>query len=318
MTEDQPNIYVKTPWGPMRSLLAPEHLQAMARQIDEKYPTAPAPEDLVPPEFVPTYKVLLLSQIFLRKFFGEAWVSRWALPTTSPPKGDYLRRDITALNEFHMHLMRVKSLGEMIFNLQRVSGLDEVLERLRGGDVESAIAELEAGMMLQMAGVAFRYVKRIQQTGFDYDIELFHPNGVLCCVEAKCRIEAANFNLRAVGKRLREATNQLPQLRPGILMIKIPQGWTTEPGFYDKFENMVRGFLNETKRIVLVHGFTVSSAVVNDRLVIRPLGRDYVNKKHRFDPRINWILFRFPLAPMEHCWINFFSLFPEVKRLRGP
>ena len=115
--------------------------------------------------------------------------------------------------------LRLGDLAEVLFNLQNVPGFDECVERLKAGDIEATLAELDLGRFLYLHSVSFRYVVPISKKGSDYDVEITYPNGVTACADAKCKVEG-EFNARTIENSLETARKQLPKDRPGIVFVK--------------------------------------------------------------------------------------------------
>jgi hypothetical protein len=174
-----------------------------------------------------------LSLSLLGAFFGQEWLDRNLL--ASAPSPDFLRRNPESLDDAHAHFSRVIFLAEGIFNLQRVSGLENVLDQLRANDLESAYAELDVGKVLSVYGLAFRFVKPQKVRTKDYDVELFHHNGQLCCADTKCKAETTDSRGETIMRTLKHGRGQLPKDKPGIILMKVPQRWIESPDFEPQF-----------------------------------------------------------------------------------
>jgi hypothetical protein len=74
-------------------------------------------------------------------------------------------------------------------------------------------------------------VKPTGVTGTDYDVDIIYPNGLHVCGDAKCKVEGTDFNVKSIGYSLSKARKQLPDDRPGIVFVKIPPRWYSEPNF---------------------------------------------------------------------------------------
>jgi hypothetical protein len=120
--------------------------------------------------------------------------------------------------------------AEMLFNLQSVSGFDTCLRQLASGQLESALAELQLGMMLYQAHHKFRYIDPNAISGKTFDLEIDFPNGATSGAEIKCKEDATELSIETVRNSLGEARSQLPAGGEGIVFVKVPQSWASANG----------------------------------------------------------------------------------------
>jgi hypothetical protein len=154
------------------------------------------------------------------------------------------RREIT--------LYRLIDLAEILINLQDVRGFNGCLKKLRGGDIEGTYAELDLGRLLYAYKVPFSYVTTTRVKRADYDVEIKFPDGIIACTEAKCKVESTDFNARKVFDSLEYARSQLPDNRPGIVFVKVPQHWLNQPNFRPLLQEAAANFLQDSHNIVSI------------------------------------------------------------------
>ena len=193
------------------------------------------------------------------------------------------------------HTQRVLQLADTLFNLQHVEGLDQRLDMLFHGQIESTMAELDFGMFLGMQGFEFRFVSTSGVTGNDYDVELIYPDGRIACAESKCKLDGSEFSEKGLLSTLKKARLQMPRDRPGILFVKIPQEWvdrqTGEIGLSGNLDKILEEFFRTTERIVLVALYSRMTTELPKGTAINHVCRQFANRMTRFDHANTWGLF---------------------------
>ena len=66
--------------------------------------------------------------------------------------------------------------------------------------------------MLYVNCVKFWFVAPVGQIGWDYDLEVVYPSGIIACLEVKCNLEAQDINVNSVRNALVKAKKQLPDI----------------------------------------------------------------------------------------------------------
>ena len=233
----------------------------------------------------------------LAHFLGEAWLHTYVL--YGCPRQGYLSMNPTmgdcGIGVDKAHTQRVLQLAETLFNLQGVQGLDQRLDLLSGGQIESTMAELDFGMFLRMQGSDFRYVPTSGVKGQDYDVELIYPDGLTACADSKCKLDGSAFSRDGLLSTLKKARKQLPADRPGIAFVKIPQGWvdreTGSLGLGDDVADLLDEFFNSTKRIVLVAFYSRMTTELPEGTAINHVCRQFESRRSRFERTGTWGLF---------------------------
>jgi hypothetical protein len=226
----------------------------------------------------------------LRVFLGMDWLNNYVLD--GAPNKNIFTMDEGDVALVEKTRFQVTDLAEVLFNLQSVSGFYECVDRLKRGDIEGTVAELDLGRMLFIHKVRFRYVVPILKKGADYDVEIEFPNGIVACADAKCKIEGREFSARTLENTLQHARKQLPTDRPGIIFIKHPQEWHDLPDFPEQAQTIATNFLRKTRRIVSVKYYVQPILFTDGFLIHRHGYKEYSNPTTRFGDMINWNLFR--------------------------
>ena len=124
-----------------------------------------------------------LAGIIIRFFLGQEWFDQYIRPEGR--KHTFLTVDEADPRKKDISIYHLLGLAELLVNLQGIDGFDGCIQRLRGGDIEGAHAELDFGRMLSLFKIPFRYIVPQGIAGMDYDIEFFYPNGIRACAEKK-------------------------------------------------------------------------------------------------------------------------------------
>jgi hypothetical protein len=120
--------------------------------------------------------------------------------------------------------MQILTVGESLYNLRGIEGIQNVLDKLQKDSVESVIAELESGRLFFHRGLSFKFVTRSLKKREDFDIHIFNGSNEIFC-ETKCKIESTAFSISSFQNSLHKAKQQLPSNYPAIILIKIPHNW---------------------------------------------------------------------------------------------
>jgi hypothetical protein len=233
----------------------------------------------------------------LAHFLGEAWLRTHVL--YGCPRQGYLSMNPTMVDDDfgvdQAHTQRVLQLAETLFNLQGVQGLDERLDMISSGQIESTMAELDFGMFLRMQGVDFRYVPASGVKGEDYDVELLYPDGLIACADSKCKLDGSAFSRDGLLSTLKKARKQLPANRPGIAFVKVPQEWvdrdTGNLGLGDDVGDLLDEFFRTTERMVLVALYSRMTTELAEGTAISHVCRQFETRRPRFERAGTWGLF---------------------------
>jgi hypothetical protein len=153
-------------------------------------------------------------------------------------------------SEFNIKLQRLLFLGEMLYNLQGIQGIEEVCNKIGNDSVEPLFAELEAGKLLYSSGYKFRYIPRAP-IGKSNDIEVKDGNGVILA-EIKCKVTETQFSDRTISNSLYKACKQLPDDAFNVIFLKIKQEWVDDLDNITSLELTLKDFLLKTNRHLTV------------------------------------------------------------------
>ena len=187
---------------------------------------------------------------------------------------------------------RIMDLAELLYNLQHVPGFHECIARMRDGDIEGTLAELDFGRMLYLHRILFRYVVPSGLKGSDYDVDVIHPTGLALCGDAKCKVEATEFSWKTIDVTLEKARKQLPGNRPGIVFVKLPPKWMELRNFADVCVAVAHDFLRTTRRVVSVKYYTSPITFIDGMLKVQHAFKEVSNPLTDFGQFQDWDIFR--------------------------
>jgi hypothetical protein len=192
-------------------------------------------------------------------------------------------------------------LGELLFNLQHIDGFDDCIERLKAGNVEPCLAELDVARMLYINDHIFWFNRPEGEGGYNFDFMLILSNDAVAAIEAKCNLEIGEVNINSIRNSLAKARKQLPKNVPGIIFVKVPASSASQPGFADQAVKVAQEFLAGTERVVSVK-FYVAPFEYKDGFI----GQTHAffeisNPNNKFDKSANWDLLRNWL-PKQQQW----------------
>jgi hypothetical protein len=177
-----------------------------------------------------------IATLVLKHFLSEEWVLKHVDPDATQPGPLTLTGSPT---DIELAKMRVVELAEAIFNLQKIDGITECINRLRTtNDLEPTIAELHIGKMIYANGWPFVFVR--PRPGRTYDFEIQYGEWKVAA-DAKYKADSPVPDSEGIRKALGRSRSQLPKDGPGIFFVKLPPQWMDHPGWQ---EASVRGALN--------------------------------------------------------------------------
>jgi hypothetical protein len=197
---------------------------------------------------------------------------------------DYLRTAPIGSEDQDRHLGRVIDLGELLFNLQRVPGIEKRLETLQTDTtkIEDTVAELVAVKLLVVNGVPVRFIDPIGQKGFDYDIEFLLSSGEKVCCDVKCKVDSAELNIATIGNALESARKQLPKDGFGFIVVKLPEQWSKQDNVIPILSDAVEKLFRQTQRIVSIIAYADEFAFVDPHFMGRVIvSKEFVNPNSR-------------------------------------
>jgi len=238
-----------------------------------------------------------LSTMILRAFLGDEWFDRYALPNNK--RASFLTADTSDYANLQVSSFRLIDLAETLFNLQHIEGFDDCIQRMRQGDIEGTLAELNFGRLLYMNEIRFRYVQRSGVKGRDYDVEVAYPDGTIACADSKCKVVKTAFSSNTVRNVLHSARGQLPKDRPGIVFVKMPQHWMdlTEFKLIGDLREITTDFLRGTQRVVSIKYYVSTLDFENNGVRHKHGFIELNNPNNKFDPTRNWALFTKEFPP---------------------
>jgi len=165
--------------------------------------------------------------------FGRDWTEKHV--GRSGIECDYFKADKEDHEAMVRYMSRATELGELIYNLHRVSGFDERIESIRTDEktgIESGIAELIAGKFFKIVNVMFQYVVTKTEPGQDTpknpDIEYVTGLTRFESCEVKGNLQSTDLNERSIYNTLKGAKGQLPKGKAGVILLRVPENWLAD------------------------------------------------------------------------------------------
>jgi hypothetical protein len=236
------------------------------------------------------YRSTMLASAIVKYFLGQEWLEK------HQNNGSEFQFDDHSGLEAGVHeiqCMRLIDLGECLYNLQSIVGIEDCLDRMRSSaSPEAALAELHIAKMLYVNGWDFRFIKPKGKRGDNYDFEVKHGGLVLCC-ETKCKISTTEIGSRTITTVLNAGRDQLPADKPGVFFIKLPQKWLDHPGIEAVTTKGVLDFYAQgTKRVVSVIYYVEPVRWLDGRIRQEHRFAELANPRHRFSNNIDWTLLK--------------------------
>jgi hypothetical protein len=118
------------------------------------------------------------------------------------------------------------NLAEMLINLQDIENFQVVLDHLRLDQLESAICELQSGMILKQEGIPFRYIDPLTISGPSPDIELTLSDGTRIGAEITCKSDSTDMTEGTITRGLKHGSSKFAKGDKGMIIMRVPQSWT--------------------------------------------------------------------------------------------
>ena len=199
---------------------------------------------------------------------------------------------------------RLIELAEMLLNLQAIPGFAEPLGKLQTDDAEAAFGALEAAKMLRRSRVRFEFVLPSGVKGYDYDIEAHPENGPAVPIEAKSKLASTTRSEESITSTLKEAKKQLPNGRPGVIMVRVPREWEGDAFLLGQFTRAAEAVLRNSSRVAGIIGFTnVFSAGAGLHGSFHA-AKDMWSKRPEFAAAPSWKLITSDVSDETDSWIR--------------
>lgn len=181
---------------------------------------------------------------------------------------------------------RLISFGQQLYDLQDLPGFDDLVQELRTRDLTGASTELQIAHMLTRNGRPVRFVPRRGVKGHDYD-QIVSYQDFDIPLEVKTKQDETDYSRATVDDSLYGGAEQVPQSGPSLLVVRIPQAWTTNQTFIGEVDQVTREFFEERPHVN-------SIIFLWDEII--PLLGDGFEYHCRFRPALNTA----PAVPIRH------------------
>jgi len=224
------------------------NLRAIVQQLEKNFPDN-ADE---------VFKMFGLAVKVLRHYLGEDWTNEniFSLHRDVSKRNRAGRRyfkteEGVPENQFR-YQHRVILLAELLFNLQEIKGVEQRVESIQTGNLESTFAELECASHIKQAGLNFSFVMTSGVKGQDFDIDIILSSGKRVHCELKAKAEQHELNKTSIYRTLDASRKQLPVDERGVVFLKIPDEWIKQPKLASIFQENLQKFFRQTNRVVAV------------------------------------------------------------------
>lgn len=186
------------------------------------------------------------------------------------------------------HKRRIKTLAEMLFNLQDIQGIDDLIKKITKDSIEPLFAELEVARLLlcdENKKYRFEFNKPSGIKGKDYDCKIQY-NSETICGEIKCKVEETQFSKRTILNSLVAAKHQLPKDTEGMIFLKIPSLWAETEDLDSLKNEAISEFLRNSSRKLTVYPFWDVWRVFNNGDWLNATGIEYYSN---FEDELAWM-----------------------------
>jgi hypothetical protein len=236
-----------------------------------------------------------ISVLVIKAFLGMPWIDKHLADETQTPGLLTIRG---TLIEQNLAQIRVVDLAESLFNLCRIRGFNDCIERMkRASNPEPSLAELHIGKMLYANEWPFCFVVPQGRRGENYDLRIRYNNQWVCG-DVKCKIESAIPDSKTITNTLKNSRTQLPSDKPGAFFVKIPQQWMGHKGWEAAtVKGAIDFFEQGSGRIVSVAFYAEPIHLLGD--ISGHIGTalqghhfyEVVNPRRRFGQHVDWKFF---------------------------
>jgi len=192
----------------------------------------------------------------LRIYLGNEWANRVIFPyeepsTKSESKAkEFLKTNNTLLQNRYRNQDRIIRFAELLYNLQDVLGIDNVISKIKSQGLESYLSELECASFFKRRNIGIEFVVESGEIGKDYDLEIKISDSIYIPCEIETKIESTHLSKKSIWNTLDKGRKQLPRDCPGIIFLKIPEAWIREKEINEEFEQSLNKIFRNTSRIV--------------------------------------------------------------------
>jgi hypothetical protein len=192
-----------------------------------------------------------LSVEVLIHLVGKEWVQDNVFGLA--PIDSFLISNSDITEDKFKHSDRVVTLAEMLFHFQGVDGIEKRIADIQSSNVEDTVGELEGARFLYRSGVPFRFVVPTGKRGEDFDVQILGLNGNNINCEMKTKLAETVLSSATVWNTLNVNRDQLPKGRAGVMFMKIPETWISQPAVALIMESILTRFFSGTDRVAAVN-----------------------------------------------------------------
>jgi hypothetical protein len=241
----------KAPSRPKFKVISPTALHPVRDELCRQYPN------------LGDVSQILANEIAIH-YLGKAWYERYVL--SASPHATYLGvNNNAAADKITAGILRYLEFAETLLNLQHMDGFEVVLDELSYGKIESACAELDIARMLACFGLEFQFIAPVRGARLNYDLEICYPDGLKVCAETAAKFEGTDPKAKSITTSLKDSRTQLPDNRPGVIFVKVPEHWVRDVELARQITNVANGYLNQSKHIMSVKFYSPITVCTSER-----------------------------------------------------
>lgn len=171
----------------------------------------------------------------IRFYLGDAWIEQRV--SLRDPHDPFMLNEFDEESENRVtHRKRVADLGDAIFGLRNVEGFGAMVARLRQPVTRPRFFEAITAADLVDDGFVVRVTEEVGQRGLDFDFSASR-GGQSLAVDVTAKDEGP-LTAQTVLNTLQGKRTQFPVVRPGLLVVIIPDSWTLDANA-DAIQNLV-------------------------------------------------------------------------------
>jgi hypothetical protein len=187
------------------------------------------------------------SEVLIHLIGPEWWERRMAGPRADPffLHEAFANESPETKTDRFRHQHRVIGLARHMLECQWLPGFQSFVADLPTRSVLGAANEFSAVHQFLRSGHTVEFVTRTGKKHSDYDFRL----GGGIAVEVKAKEDTAKYSKSSLDGKIAEARRQLPASGPGMVVLRIPDSWLTDPAFIREAEGVVQSKLRNSGRL---------------------------------------------------------------------
>jgi hypothetical protein len=114
---------------------------------------------------------------------------------------------------------------------------------------------------------------------------------MVACADTKCKMASPPLSKNTILNALKKARSQLPEDKPGYVLIKFPPDWLTVNGHVQTMVEATNEFFRSNTRVVSVAFYTDPISFDGNIMAMGHQFMEVQNRQNKFDNQRDWRLF---------------------------